>query len=73
MIESEEQAQQALLKWKALIKAIYSPDSSISPQEFAWKEAFEQGLATARILGPLDDREISRHIAIRALAARGID
>ena len=73
MIETEEQAQQALLKWKETIRAIYTPQSTPSGELLAWMRAFEQGLATARLLGPIDEREVSRGIAIRALAERGID
>lgn len=73
MIETEEQAQQALLKWKETIRAIYTPQSTPSGELLAWMRAFEQGLATARLLGPIDERETARAIAIRALAERGID
>lgn len=73
MIETEEQAQQALLKWKSILKAIYTPGSTPHPEEIAWMLAFQQGLATARLLGIMDEREASRGIAIRALAERGID
>ena len=73
MIETEEQAQQALLKWKSTLKAIYTPGSTPHPEEIAWMLAFQQGLATARLLGIMDERETSRGIAIRALAERGID
>ncbi len=73
MIETREQAQEALLKWKTYIRAIYAGKGAKSMEEAIWRIAFEEGLATARILGTLDEREISRGIAIRALAERGID